>query len=268
MPVKLQWATPDIDAQIAYIARVSNPSMQDKPIGSILQYMMREGHTSPFGQVNVNIEITTERDIARQIMRHWSLEMHELEVQEFSQRYQSVGKLPEAPLRECRLQDTKNRQNSLPNDDRLLDLWWEQAQANVLDLTGEMYDQALQRGIAKELARSVLPEGLTPTRFYLNGTLRNWIFFLKSRLHATAQKEVRVIGEGVLQVLRGVAPATISTFFDAQGHFIDPKQERIAALETALAALADRVEETGATDVSYIRLLLAGSQSPSTPNRS
>lgn len=257
MTVKIQWATPEIDKQIAYIARVSNPQMQDKPIGTILQYMMREGHTSPFGQANVCMEITTERDIARQIMRHWSMEMHELEVQEFSQRYQTVDKLPEAQLRECRLQDTKNRQNSLENNDRLLDLWWEQAQANVLDLAGEMYDQAIQRGIAKELARSVLPEGLTPTRFYLNGNLRSWIFFLKSRVHVTAQKEVRLVGAEVLRLLRTVAPVTIDTFFDADGRFLDAQQDRIYALEIALAVLAQRAEEMG-LDVTSARQLLLG----------
>lgn len=237
--VKLEWATPNIDKTIARIARVSNPSMQDKPIGSILQYMMREGHTSPFGQANVSLEITAPRDISRQIMRHWSMEMHELEVQEFSQRYANVDQLPEAPFRECRLQDSKHRQNSLPNEDKELADWWELAQSRIIDTTQDAYTDAITKGIAKEVARAVLPEGLTMSRFYLNGTLRSWIFFLKSRLHATAQKEVREIGAQILAILREAAPETISTFFDDEGRFIDLQQRRIDALESALLSMYD-----------------------------
>lgn len=243
MSVKLQWATPMIDQQIAFIARVSNPKMQDKPIGSILQYMMREGHTSPFGQANVCLEVTTDRDIARQIMRHWSMEMHELEVQEFSQRYANVNDLPEAPLRECRLQDAKNRQNSLENADPELAVEWEILQSMVVSGTDAAYNWALENGIAKEVARAVKPEGLTTSRFYLNGNLRSWIFFLKSRLHQTAQKEVRLVGAQVLAVLREVAPETISTFFDADGNFIDLQQRRIVELEAKVAELEAEIAE-------------------------
>lgn len=239
MTVKLEWATPKIDATIARIARVSNPSMQDKPIGSILQFMMREGHTSPFGQANVCLEITAPRDISRQIMRHWSMEMHELEVQEFSQRYASVDQLPEAPLRECRLQDSKNRQNSLPNDDDGLAATWNSAQQFALASSSEAYAWAIENGIAKEVARAVLPEGLTNSRFYLNGNMRSWVFFLKSRIHATAQKEVREIGAQILAILREVAPKTIGTFFDDEGRFIDLQQRRIDALESALLSMYD-----------------------------
>ena len=232
--VKLQWVTPDADKQMAYIARVSNPHMQDKPIGTLFNYMMREGHTSPFGQANACLEITAPRDISRQIMRHWSFMMHELEVQEFSQRYQSVDKLPEAPLRECRLQDTKNRQNSLETDDTDLSYGWRLMQEAVLKSATTAYETALEHGIAKEVARAVLPEGLTMSRFYLNGNFRSWVFFLKSRLHKTAQKEVRVICQEVLDLLRSIAPDTINAFFDAEGEFIDLQANRIALLEGLL----------------------------------
>lgn len=233
--VKLQWATPDADKQMAYIARVSNPHMQDKPIGTLFNYMMREGHTSPFGQANACLEITAPRDISRQIMRHWSMMMHELEVQEFSQRYQSVDKLPEAPLRECRLQDTKNRQNSLEVDDTELAEAWGKIQKTVLQTATMGYETALENGIAKEVARAILPEGLTMSRFYLNGTFRSWIFFLKARLHKTAQKEIRVICREILDLLRAVAPNTINAFFDENGEYIDLQANRIALLEGLLA---------------------------------
>jgi thymidylate synthase (FAD) len=235
--VKLQWATPEADAQIAYIARVSNPHMQDKPIGTLFNYMMREGHTSPFGQANACLEITAPRDISRQIMRHWSMMMHELEVQEFSQRYQSVDKLPEAPLRECRLQDTKNRQNSLETDDESLVKLWESMQELVLKTTKEVYEMALENGVAKEVARSVLPEGLTMSRFYLNGNFRSWIFFFKSRLHKTSQKEVRVVCQEALNLLRTIAPDTINAFFDSEGEFIDLQAQRITKLEALLSSV-------------------------------
>lgn len=235
--VKLQWVTPDADKQMAYIARVSNPHMQDKPIGPLFNYMMREGHTSPFGQANACLEITAPRDISRQIMRHWSMMMHELEVQEFSQRYQSVDKLPEAPLRECRLQDTKNRQNSLEVDDPELAEAWDKIQKTVLQTATMGYETALENGIAKEVARAILPEGLTMSRFYLNGNFRSWIFFLKSRLHKTAQKEVRVICQEILDLLRTLAPDTINAFFDEEGEYIDLQANRIALLEGLLVQL-------------------------------
>jgi len=245
MNVKLEWSTPNVDNTIARIARVSNPAMQDKPIGSILQYMMREGHTSPFGQANVCLEITATRDISRQIMRHWSMEMHELEVQEFSQRYANVDALPDAPLRECRLQDIANRQNSLKNDDAGVAFAWKTGQESSINLTHQIYKAAIESGIAKEVARAVLPEGLTMSRFYLNGTMRSWIFFLKSRLHATAQKEVREIGAQILAILRDVAPEIIGTFFDSDGQFIDLQQRRIEELERELRLILDAVDGEG-----------------------
>ena len=209
--VKLQWATPNIDAQIAFQARVSNPDNQDNPqIAGLLNYCMREGHVSPFEMANVCMEVNTTRDIARQILRHRSFSF-----QEFSQRYQDASKLPLVELRECRLQDTENRQNSIElGDDRQgLQRWWSEAQESMHTLAEELYKRALDLGIAKEQARAILPEGLTPSRLYMNGTLRSWVFYLQQRLHLSTQKEHRLVAEQVLAVLREVAPVTTAAFF-------------------------------------------------------
>lgn len=206
--VKLQWATPDIDWQIMYQARVSNPENQGSSNPRLLHYCMEEGHVSPFEMANACLEINTTRDIARQILRHRSFSF-----QEFSQRYQDVGKLPEVELRECRLQDTKNRQNSIETDDAALRQWWKTAQEITMFRVDALYTQALELGIAKEQARALLPEGLTASRLYMNGTMRSWIHYLKQRLHPSTQKEHRLLAEHVLAILRQVAPTTMSAFF-------------------------------------------------------
>jgi thymidylate synthase (FAD) len=212
--VKVMWATPDMDEQIAYIARVSNPKNQaNQNITGLLQYMIKHGHVSPFEMANVCLEISTTRDIARQILRHRSFSF-----QEFSQRYQSVDQLGEFEYRECRFQDTKNRQNSIELDfgvdkQRQVAYQWEVLQDALIRKTTEAYEWALEQGIAKEQARAILPEGLTPSKMYMNGTLRSWIFYLQQRLDITTQKEHREIAQLVLQELRGVAPITIYAFF-------------------------------------------------------
>lgn len=212
--VKTMWATQDIDGQIAYIARVSNPKNQDNPsITGLLQYMIKHGHVSPFEMANVCLEINTTRDIARQILRHRSFSF-----QEFSQRYADVNSLGELERRDCRLQDQKNRQNSLEIDlgvdkQRQLAYQWEVLQEALIKKTTEAYEWALEQGIAKEQARAILPEGLTPSRMYMNGTIRSWIFYLQQRLDSTTQKEHRELAELVLQQLRTVAPITIGAFF-------------------------------------------------------
>jgi thymidylate synthase (FAD) len=212
--VKTMWATPDIDGQIAYIARVSNPKNQDNPsITGLLQYMIKHGHVSPFEMANVCLEINTTRDIARQILRHRSFSF-----QEFSQRYADVNSLGELQRRDCRFQDTKNRQNSLEPDltvdkQRQLAYQWEILQNALIKKTTEVYTWALEQGIAKEQARAILPEGLTPSRMYMNGTIRSWIFYLQQRLDLTTQKEHRELAELVLQQLRIAAPITIGAFF-------------------------------------------------------
>lgn len=207
--VKLQWATPDIDAQIVFQARVSNPDNQDNPqITGLLNYCMREGHVSPFEMANVCMEVNTTRDIARQILRHRSFSF-----QEFSQRYQDASKLGAWELRECRMQDTKNRQNSTVCEDENIQQWWATAQMQAAGVIGDLYREALGLGIAKEQARALLPEGLTPSRLYMNGTLRSWIFYLQQRLHPSTQKEHRQVAEQALVILRGVAPVTAAAFF-------------------------------------------------------
>lgn len=200
--VKLVWATPEIDKHLAYIARVSNPENQENEnIVGLLRYMLRNGHVSPFEMSHICVEINTTRDIGRQILRHRSFSF-----QEFSGRYQSYDKLPAADLRECRLQDPKNRQNSLETGNEYLKEAWKQRQQQVLSEAQTLYLWALSHGIAKEQARAVLPEGLTPSRLYMVGSLRSWIHYLKSRLDPSTQKEHRLIAAEVQAILRELAP--------------------------------------------------------------
>lgn len=208
--VSLVWAAPNADQLVASMARVSNPSNQSNPeISGLLNYCMREGHVSPFEMVSVCLEIETTRDIGRQILRHRSFSF-----QEFSQRYASVEALPQAELRECRLQDTKNRQSSIEVDDHSeTSSWWDHTQNSVAQVATYYYEAALKRGIAKEQARALLPEGLTTSRMYMNGTLRSWIHYLQSRLDPSTQKEHRTIAKQALSVIRGVAPITMEAFF-------------------------------------------------------
>lgn len=206
--VTLQWATPEIDKQIMYMARVSNPEGQNSEKTRLLYYCMEHGHVSPFEMANVCLEINTTRDIGRQILRHRSFSF-----QEFSQRYEDVTKLGAFTTRECRLQDTKNRQNSIETNDHDINLVWEAIQKRVMQDAELCYKMALDKGIAKEQARALLPEGLTRSRMYMNGNLRSWIFYLKQRLDPTTQKEHREVAECVLEVLRTVAPITMDAFF-------------------------------------------------------
>lgn len=210
MKVTLQWATPDVDKQIMFMARVSNPANQNSENARLLHYCMKHGHVSPFEMASACMEIETTRDIGRQILRHRSFSF-----QEFSQRYADVTQLPEWQARECRLQDTKNRQNSLElNDD---DTWlaesWQELQERVANEARYAYQWALDHGIAKEQARALLPEGLTPSRLYMAGTMRSWIHYLKQRLDPSTQKEHREIAQEVLTILRTVAPITMEAFF-------------------------------------------------------
>jgi thymidylate synthase (FAD) len=207
--VKIIWATPDLDNTVAYIARVSNPANQDNPsIEGLLTYMMREGHVSPFEMANVTLEVNTTRDIGRQILRHRSFCF-----QEFSQRYQTVTALGGFDTREARLQDTKNRQNSIETADGNIADWWQDAQNALISKASELYDEALKIGIAKEQARALLPEGLTRSRMYMNGNMRSWIFYLQQRLHPATQKEHRELALNILTELRKVAPITMAAFF-------------------------------------------------------
>lgn len=208
MNVKLKWATPDIDKQIMFMARVSNPEGQNSEATRLLYYCMEHGHVSPFEMANACMEVNTTRDIGRQILRHRSFSY-----QEFSQRYQDTTKLGDLEERECRLQDTKNRQNSIETNSDVLIERWEGMQDTVRRVSMTAYRAALNMGVAKEQARALLPEGLTPSRMYMNGTMRSWIFYLKQRLDPSTQKEHRLIAEQVLAELRTVAPITMDAFF-------------------------------------------------------
>ena len=183
--VTRNWMT--AEQLIAYCARVSNPANQDNPDSEkLLKYCVRNEHWSIFEMVNVVMEISTTRDIARQILRHRSFSF-----QEFSQRYAKVTDM--SPVREARLQDAKNRQNSIYTDDEDLLNDWDSLQEDVKKMALQAYEWALENGVAKEQARVVLPEGLTMSRMYMNGTLRSWITYCKLRMGNGTQLEHREI---------------------------------------------------------------------------
>jgi len=180
---------------IAYAARVSNPDNQNNPktASKLLAYLIKHEHWSPFEMVSVTMEITTTRDISRQIIRHRSFSF-----QEFSQRY---AKSTNFETRECRLQDEKNRQNSIETEDRELAESWNMAQKTVINAANDAYQWALENGIAKEQARAVLPEGNTETTLYMSGTLRSWVHYCKLRMANGTQKEHIEIAEQCWDVI-------------------------------------------------------------------
>ena len=176
----------DLEGLIAYCARVSNPDNQNNSDTSekLIKYLIKNKHWSPLEMVNACLEIETTRDIARQILRHRSFSF-----QEFSQRYADPTKELEFVTREARLQDEKNRQDSIEVDDKFFQIEWEQAQKRVLWAAEREYKWAIKNGIAKEQARAVLPEGLTMSRMYMNGTLRSWVHYIELRSANGTQKE-------------------------------------------------------------------------------
>ena len=206
MKVNLVWATPDLEEKVAYCARVSNPENQHnhETAPKLLKYLMKHKHWSPFEMANVCMEIETTRDIARQILRHRSFSF-----QEFSQRYASVNSFA---IRECRMQDTKNRQNSLTTDDAQLQNWWELAQKRVKDDAELMYHAALAKGIAKEQARALLPEGMAVSRMYMNGTLRSWLHYIEVRTDPSTQKEHRDVAEACKSVIATLCPSIMEIY--------------------------------------------------------
>ena len=185
--VKTVWATPNGEDLIAYMARVSAPENQDnkETAPRLIKYLIKHKHWSPLEMVNVCMEINTTRDIARQILRHRSFSF-----QEFSQRY-AVAQ--DFYLSEVRMQDTKNRQNSIETDDQYLTHWWNAAQLRVQGEAELMYKAALNKGIAKEVARKLLPEGLTMSKMYMQGSLRSWLHYVDIRCDAATQKEHREV---------------------------------------------------------------------------
>jgi thymidylate synthase (FAD) len=193
------------DAQelIAYCARVSNPSNQlnTETSAKLIKYLVKHQHWSPLEMVSACIEITTTRDIARQILRHRSFSF-----QEFSQRYADPTKDLDFVVREARLQDVKNRQNSVETDDLDLQVWWDAQQKFIIERSRMIYEQAIERGIAKEQARAVLPEGLTVSKLYMNGTLRSWVHFIELRSANGTQKEHQEVALACAKVIASIFP--------------------------------------------------------------
>ena len=194
---------PDVQNLISYCARVSNPSNQNNSETSskLLKYLIKNKHWSPFELASVVMEIETTRDIARQLLRHRSFSF-----QEFSQRYSDPTDDLSFEIRECRLQDEKNRQNSIDTTDLDLKIWWDAQQKFIIEHVQRIYKQAIDKGIAKEQARSVLPEGNTISRLYMNGTIRSWIHYIELRAANGTQKEHSEIALACAEVINKIFP--------------------------------------------------------------
>ena len=188
---------------VAFCARVSNPSNQlnTETSEKLIKYLIKNAHWSPLEMVSACLEIETTRDIARQILRHRSFSF-----QEFSQRYANPVKDLEFVTREARLQDLKNRQNSIENDDEEISNIWIEKQEYLINEARETYNWAIENGIAKEQARAVLPEGNTVSRMYMNGTLRSWIHYIELRSGNGTQKEHMEIAVACAEVITKIFP--------------------------------------------------------------
>ena len=188
---------------VAFCARVSNPDnqMNSETSEKLIKYLMKHKHWSPLEMVSVCLEIETTRDIARQILRHRSFSF-----QEFSQRYADPTKDLEFEVREARMQDPKNRQNSIPTDDFELNSKWKELQKDIIRQTRYAYTWAVEHGIAKEQARAVLPEGNTKSRMYVNGTLRSWVHYIELRGANGTQLEHIDIANAVADVIAKIFP--------------------------------------------------------------
>ena len=199
----------NIQDLIAYCARVSNPSNQanTKTTPKLLNYLIKHKHWSPFEMASACIEIVTTRDIARQLLRHRSFSF-----QEFSQRYADIRDIgDDFIVRDARLQDPKNRQNSVENEDMALEDEWANKQLAVIETAKMAYKWAIENGIAKEQARAVLPEGNTVSRLYVNGTIRSWIHYVELRSANGTQKEHMELAREIAKSISGIYP-NINTF--------------------------------------------------------
>ena len=188
---------------IAYCARVSNPDnqMNSETSEKLIRYLIKHGHWSPLEMANVCLEIETTRDIARQILRHRSFSF-----QEFSQRYADPTKDLNFTTREARLQDTKNRQNSVETDDVRIKETWHHKQLTIIEQVQKAYRWAIENGIAKEQARAVLPEGNIESRLYMNGTLRSWVHYIELRSGHGTQKELMEIARACAEAIEPIFP--------------------------------------------------------------
>lgn len=193
----------DIQRVVGYCARVSNPNNQHNSESSekLLKYLIKHKHWSPFEMASACLEIETTRDIARQLLRHRSFSF-----QEFSQRYADPTDDLAFEIREARLQDNKNRQNSIEVDDQALTAWWDAQQKFIIENVQRIYKEAIDKGIAKEQARSILPEGNTKSRLYVNGTIRSWIHYVELRSSNGTQKEHMELAKTIGQVITKIFP--------------------------------------------------------------
>jgi thymidylate synthase (FAD) len=198
----------NVEDMVAYCARVSNPSNQlnTETSGKLLEYLAKHKHWSPFEMASACLEIETTRDIARQMLRHRSFSF-----QEFSQRYANPDEQFENMFvkREARLQDTKNRQNSIEVSDKELELEWYRIQDRVEWMAKREYQNAIKLGIAKEQARALLPEGLTVSRLYMNGTIRSWIHYIELRAANGTQKEHIEIAKACAEAIAKIYPQAL-----------------------------------------------------------
>lgn len=197
---------PDSEGLISYSARVSNPNNQNNfdTANKLLGYCAKHKHYSVFEMCNVILEIETPRDIARQILRHRSFSF-----QEFSQRYAEATTLV---TREARMQDKKNRQNSVESSDEEFNQWWNYEQGKIHEQVSKLYQEALDKGVAKEVARVILPEGMTMSRMYMNGTVRSWMHYTQLRKANGTQKEHQDVAEKCAYVLQEHLPSLADHF--------------------------------------------------------
>ena len=202
----------NIQDLIAYAARVSNPSnlANTKTTTKLLDYLIKHKHWSPFEMASACIEIETTRDIARQLLRHRSFSF-----QEFSQRYANINDLDgDFVIREARLQDETNRQNSIATSNVSLEVWWDAQQKFVIDQVKRIYNEAIEKGIAKEQARVILPEGNTVSRLYVNGTIRSWIHYIELRSANGTQREHMDLARAVAEAIGKIYPRTLEFIND------------------------------------------------------
>jgi len=201
---KLVWVTPDAERVIAYCARVSNPKNQEnKNISGLIKYCLKNKHWSVFEMASICIEVKCSRAIARQILRHRSFNF-----QEFSQRYAEVGGKLDFDFVTARTQDELNRQNSIDLDEtnEYLLNWFDEVQAEVIKVSTDNYKASIEKGIAKEVARALLPEGLTPTVMYMSGTVRSWLHYLEVRCGNGTQREHVEIANEIKKVVKESLP--------------------------------------------------------------
>lgn len=235
---KLVWVTPAADLMVEELARVSNPTATVRESSTLISYLLKHKHWSPFEMASMCLQIDTTRDIGRQLLRHVSFRF-----QEFSQRYADATKLVQAFPRPARAQDTKNRQNSIEG---VLSAdvceWWLSEQLRLQEDTTAVYKAALEKGIAKEVARVVLMEGLTTTRMFIAGNIRSWLHFCQLRMDMDTQLETRRLAGMCWEVLAKQMPKTCKGLIRAMddGLVLQPQEE--VKLMYVIKAMADGVD--------------------------